>query len=241
MKKIIRFLIMTIAVIGFVFSLIKIINWKKDVDDNKDTQEEIQEFIQVEPEKDEFKIDFEELSKRNSDTIAYVYVPNTNINYVVVKATDNDFYLNHNFDKKKNSAGWIFMDYSNTGNVTDNNIVIYGHNMKDGSMLANLRRTINKEWYENKDNHTIIYINKNGTYKYKVYSQYITTEAEEYYIKTSFETNSAFKEFVKSTKRRSYNSYDLDIDSVKSVLTFSTCSSIGDGRVVMHAALINEE
>ena len=240
MKKVIRFIILVLAVCGLCFSLIKIINWKKDVDDNKDTQEQIQEYVQIEPEKDEFNINFDELTKRNSDTIAYVYVPNTNINYVVVKGTDNAFYLNHNFDKKKNSAGWMFMDYSNTGDVSDKNIVIYGHNMKDGSMLANLRRTINKEWYENKDNHTITYINKNGIYKYKVFSQYITTEAEEYYITTSFESESSFKEFVKSIKRRSYNSYDLDIDSVKSILTFSTCSSVGDGRVVMHAALVNE-
>lgn len=241
MKKIIRYIVMLVALCGLIFSLYKIINWKKDVDDNKDTQEKIQEYVQVEPEKDEFKIDFDELSKRNSDTIAYVYVPNTNINYVVVKGTDNAFYLNHNFDKKKNSGGWMFMDYSNTGSINDKNIVIYGHNMKDGSMLANLRRTMNKEWYENSDNHLITYINKSGTYKYKVFSQYITTEAEEYYINTSFESDSAFKEFVKSIKKRSYVNYDLDIDSVKSVLTFSTCSSIGNGRVVMHSALVNEE
>ena len=240
MKKIIRYIIIVIALCGIVFSLYKILNWKKDVDDNRETQTEINEYVQVEPEKDEFNINFEELSKKNEDTIAYIYVPNTNINYVVVKGTDNEYYLGHNFDKKKNSGGWMFMDYTNTGDVTDKNIVIYGHNMKDGSMLANLRRTINKDWYENTDNHTLIYANKNGVYKYKVFSQYLI-EAEDYYINTYFESDEVFKNFVKTIKRRSYNSYDLDIDSVKSVLTLSTCSSIGDGRVVMHAALVNEE
>ncbi len=240
MKKIIRYIIIVIALCGVIFSLYKIINWKKDVDENRETQSELNEYVQVEPEKNEYNINFEELLKKNEDTVAYIYVPNTNINYVVVKGTDNEFYLNHNFDKKKNSGGWLFMDYTNTGDITDKNIVIYGHNMKDGSMLANLRRTINKDWYENTDNHTIVYVNKNGVYKYKVFSQYII-EAEEYYIKTSFESDEIFKTFVKTIKKRSYNKYDLDIDSTKSVLTLSTCSSIGDGRVVMHAALINEE
>ena len=85
MKKIIRYIIIILALCGVVFSLYKIINWKQDVDDNRETQTEINEYVQVEPENDKFDINFDELSKKNSDTVGYIFVPNTNINYVVVK------------------------------------------------------------------------------------------------------------------------------------------------------------
>ena len=70
---------------------------------------------------EKYVIDFGELKKKNPDTVAWIKIENTNIEYPVVKAKDNDYYLNRSFDKKKNSAGWIFMDYRDKADGTDRN------------------------------------------------------------------------------------------------------------------------
>ena len=69
-----------------------------------------------------------------------------------MKANDNDYYLNHNFNKEYNVAGWIFADYHNIFDGSDKNIILYGHDTKDGSMFETLKYTLNKDWQENKDN-----------------------------------------------------------------------------------------
>ena len=83
-------------------------------------------------------IDFNKLINKNPDTIGWIKVLGTDINYPVVQTNNNDFYLTHSFDKSYNKAGWIFADYRNKFDNTDKNIVIYGHNMRDGSMFGSM-------------------------------------------------------------------------------------------------------
>ena len=120
-----------LCLVCFSVATFKIIMWKLATDKNKDIKEEIEEKIEVIKEKDDqeekFKIDFKSLKEQNPDTIAYIKVNNTNIDYVVVKGKDNSYYLTHNFLKKWNVAGWIFADYHNKFDDTDKNIVIYGN------------------------------------------------------------------------------------------------------------------
>ena len=114
------------------------------------------------------EINFEELKSQNSDTVFYLKVNNTNISYPVVKYSDNNYYLNHSFDKSKNSAGWLFADYKNKLDGTDKNIVVYGYNRRDGSMFGTLKNILNKEWYDNTDNMDIVYMDIRGKHIYKV-------------------------------------------------------------------------
>lgn len=76
--------------------------------------------------------------------------------------------MNHSFDKSKNSAGWLFADYKNKLDGTDKNIVVYGHNRRDGSMFETLKNILNKEWYDNTDNMDIVYMDIRGKHIYKV-------------------------------------------------------------------------
>jgi sortase B len=85
------------------------------------------------------------LMAQNSDTTGYLQIPGTTIQYPVVRGKDNSYYTNHTFLKKKNSSGAIFMDCKNTADLSGFNIVLYGHNMKDGSMFHELlqyRKTV---------------------------------------------------------------------------------------------------
>ena len=151
----------------------------------------------VENEKEDntkYNIDFSNLKSKNSDTVAWIKVNGTTIEYPIVKTTNNDFYLTHSFDKSYNNAGWIFADYRNKIDGTDKNIIIYGHNRRDGSMFGTQKQTMTPEWYNNPENLQINFITENGNYLYEVFSVYEIL-AEDYYIQTDF-SNLGFGTFI---------------------------------------------
>lgn len=238
--------IITLSIIflsGVIYSSYKTITWKKDVEENEKIEKDIEEDIKIiEPVEEEdlpkYQIDFESLKEKNADTVAYLKVNNTNIDYVVVKGKDNSYYLKHNFEKKWNSAGWVFADYHNKFDETDKNIVIYGHSMKNGSMFGTLRNILNKDWYKNEENYKVVLVTENGEYSYRVFSIY-SIVPEDYYINTIFKDNQ-FAEFVKKIKSRSIYNFNVEVTENDKILTLSSCTSGGKKRVVLHAKLIED-
>lgn len=237
-NKILITLIQIVLIAVIIFSGIKIIEWIKSNKKNKDIMSEIKENVVINNEMDsnneEYKIDFVKLKQKNSDAIAWIKVKGTDIDFPVVKGTDNSYYLTHNFDKEKNKAGWIFADYRNKFDGTDKNIIIYGHNMKNGSMFASLKDVIKEEWYNNENNKYIALITENENCKYQVFSVY-QIETEEYYLQTNI---SNFKEFVEKIKGRSKKDFNVDIKETDSILTLSTCADNTKYRVVLHAVKV---
>lgn len=237
-SKILVTFIQIVLIAVIIFSGIKIIEWIKSNKKNKDIMSEIKENVVINNEMDsnneEYKIDFAKLKQKNSDAIAWIKVNGTDIDFPVVKGTDNSYYLTHNFDKEKNKAGWIFADYRNKFDGTDKNIIIYGHNMKNGSMFASLKDVIKEEWYNNENNKYIALITENENCKYQVFSVY-QTETEEYYLQTNI---SNFKEFVEKIKGRSKKNFNVDIKETDSILTLSTCADNTKYRVVLHTVKV---
>lgn len=237
-SKILVTFIQIVLIAVIIFSGIKIIEWIKSNKKNKDIMSEIKENVVINNEMDsnneEYKIDFAKLKQKNSDAIAWIKVNGIDIDFPVVKGTDNSYYLTHNFDKEKNKAGWIFADYRNKFDGTDKNIIIYGHNMKNGSMFASLKDVIKEEWYNNENNKYIALITENENCKYQVFSVY-QTETEEYYLQTNI---SNFKEFVEKIKGRSKKNFNVDIKETDSILTLSTCADNTKYRVVLHAVKV---
>lgn len=237
-NKILITLIQIVLIVVIIFSGIKIIEWIKSNKKNKDIMSEIKENVVINNEMDsnneEYKIDFAKLKQKNSDAIAWIKVNGTDIDFPVVKGTDNSYYLTHNFDKEKNKAGWIFADYRNKFDGTDKNIIIYGHNMKNGSMFASLKDVIKEEWYNNENNKYIALITENENCKYQVFSVY-QIETEEYYLQTNI---SNFKEFVEKIKGRSKKDFNVDIKETDSILTLSTCADNTKYRVVLHSVKV---
>lgn len=219
---------------GMVYSIYNIIEWKKDIEKNNKIKEEINEKITIEDGR--YNIDFNALKQQNNDTVAYLKVPGTNIEYVVVRGGDNSYYLSHNFNREDNIAGWIFSDYRNRFDGTDRNIVIFGHNSKDGSMFETLINVLKTDWHENKDNLVVDLITEKGQYKYQVFSTY-SIEPENYYINTIFNNDNDYKEFLDEIKSRSNYDYGVDLSISDKVLTLSSCIGDGSKRVVLHAKL----
>ena len=237
-KLLLAFMLSILCLLGMIYSSFNIINWKKSIDNNSNIKKEIEKNIVIDEKKNVYNIDFTELKKQNNDTIAYLEVKDTNINYIVVQGNDNEYYLKHNYNKEKNIAGWIFADYHNKFDGSDKNIVIYGHNTKDGSMFGTLINVLDKKWQENKDNHQILLITENNVLNYQVFSTY-SIKPEDYYINTFFSSDNEFKEYIKVIKSRSIYNYDIEVFENDQVLTLSSCIGDGRKRVVLHAKLVN--
>ena len=242
-KSWIIILFFALFLILFIYSGYKIVKWKIDSDKNNNINAETKENIKIKNEEEPYKydVDFNKLKKQNSDTVAYLKVKGTDIDYVVVKSNNNNnYYLKHNFNKENNVAGWIFADYRNKFDGTDRNIVVYGHNMKNGSMFGTLKNVLTENWQENEQNLKIVFITERKEYLFQVFSTY-SIKAEEYYINTEFESNQSYTEFLNTIKNRSNHNYNVEISPIDKVLTLSSCNSDGSKRIVLHAKLITKD
>ena len=239
-KKIILITMFSIFLIGLLYGSYKVFNWKNDNDKSEDIKKEINEFIDnktIDEELVEYIIDFDSLKEKNPDTVAYLKVNNTNIDYLVVQGSNNSYYLNHNFNREYSSAGWVFADYRNNFDGNDKNIVVYGHSMLNGSMFGTLKNVLKSDWYNDEDNKYITFVTESGIYKYEVFSIY-SVKAEDYYIKTKFNSDSDYSKFLKTIKNRSINDFNVSLNESDQILTLSTCSKGGTYRIVLHAKLV---
>lgn len=204
--------------------------------DNENNETENIDVDNKKIESSDYIIDYQNLKNVNNDFVGYIIVPGTNISQTVVKGSDNDFYLHHNFYKKYDVAGWIFADYANKFDGTDKNIIIYGHNMKTGTMFGSLKNVLTDSWYINRNNRFITFIDENGNQKYEVFSVYII-ESEDYYRKVNF-LEEEFDLFIKTILKRSIHSFDVEVGENDKILTLSTCHTDNRYRVVVHAKKI---
>ena len=233
-------LLRLIFVLTAITSIIHIAKWCLDNKENKELENKHANVVTIEQENEEkrYNINFEELKSVNNDTIGWLKVNGTDIEYAVVKTKNNTYYLNHNFEKKNNIAGWIFADYKNDFDGTDKNIVIYGHNRKDGSMFGTLKNILKEEWYSNEENLVIDFITEQEQAKYQVFSVY-KIKNEDYYIDTEF-SKTEFKKFVKTLKNRSIKNFGVEVTDDDSILTLSTCADNNKNRIVLHAKKIRD-
>ncbi len=253
-------LIFLVCLIIFIICFFNVINWVKDNNKNNHMIDEITEDVTIEeipdtndtelinedPKKESdywyyvkqslISVDIDALKVKNSDTLGWISVNNTNVNYPFVQASDNDYYLKHAFDKSNNSAGWIFLDYRNNKDFSDKNNILYGHARRDNSMFGSLRSVITKDWYSNKDNHIIKLSTETENTMWQIFSVY-RIETESYYLTTTFSTNLEYERFLSTIKERSLYDFDVTLSRNDKILTLSTCSG-EHNRIVVHAKLI---
>ena len=182
---------------------------------------------------------FDELLKVNNDTVGWLTVNNTKVNYPVVQYTDNDFYLKRDFNKNKNSYGWIYMDYRNNIYNLSNNTIILGHNLKNGMMFGTLRYTTNESWYKNPDNQIITFNTKVKNMKWKIFSIYKIPVTNDY-LYANFGDLNEFKKFLDTIKSRSIYDFGIELKKEDHILTLTTCGTTSATRLVIHAVLIDE-
>ena len=243
-----RAVLTIISVILLVYSLVKIGIWVKENSESKAIEADYieQAFLTMDSsyseennetgedgeQKETLKLDMDFLKSKNDTTRGWIRVGDTNINYPVVQASDNDFYLTHNFYKTYSGVGWVFADYRNKFNGTDKNIIIYGHNRRDGTMFGTLKNILKPDWYNNHS--TITYFDEKGERACKIFAVYRVPK-EDYYITTSFSDDEQFQNFLNTIKARSWKDFGVDVTSDNTIITLSTCANDNRYRVVLHA------
>ena len=269
-KKKLRFKKWVIAIFLLFFlslltiSGLEIYNWLNDNNKTNNLQDDIVDNTKIKEKKDTKKteqvnppenksddywdymkmnlleVDFNKLLQKNSDTVGWIEVKGTNINYPIVQTTDNNYYLHHAFDKSKNDAGWVYMDYRNDPVNFDQNTIIYAHSRYNGTMFGSLKNILNSSWYNNKNNYIIRLSTPTENTMWQVFSVY-TIEKESYYITTNFSTTESYDEFLKTMKKRSNVNFTATPNTNDKILTLSTCKDNFGSRVVMQAKLIKRE
>ena len=182
-------------------------------------------------------INFAELKKSNPDTVAWIVVEGTNVNYPIVQTTDNDYYLNHSFDKSYSTGGWTFMDYRNDSQMGDKNTIFYGHNLLNKTAFGSL----NKIFKSKQSNIKILVLTAAGKmYTYQVFSGYIIGP-EIYYLQTNFYTDGEYQTFLDTLAGRNTIAANAQVSINDKIITLSTCTDDNKGRKVIHAKLIGEQ
>ena len=182
---------------------------------------------------------FDELSKVNEHTVGWLTVNNTKVDYPVVQYTDNDYYLKRDFNKKKNSYGWIYMDYRNNIYNLSNNTIIMGHNLQNGMMMGTLRYVTNESWYKNPENEIITFNSKVKDMKWKIFSIYRLPVTNDY-LYANFGDLNEFQQFLDKIRGRSMYDFKVDVGKNDHILTLTTCGPTSATRLVVHAVLIKE-
>lgn len=187
-------------------------------------------------------VDFKELLEKNNETVAWIKVNNTNVNYSVVQHKDNEYYLNHDFNKRYNINGWVYGDYRDDFKYFGTNTIMYAHNMTNRTMFGSLVWCLKDSWYENEENHYIKLSTPYSNTVWKIFSIY-TIVPEVYYLKTYFQSNEEHQNFLDTLKKRSIYNFNLDenLTTDDKILTLSTCTDDGTKRIVIHAKMIKAE
>ncbi len=187
-------------------------------------------------------IDYGLLQSVNSDFVAWLYFPFFEISYPVVQEKEVDEYLKKTFDGTKNNSGCIFTDVLSSPDFTGMHDIIFGHNMRNGSMFGKLKTLSRSDDREmiSKDPYIYLYT-PNAVYKYRIFAYYVTKVGSSAYSIVT--TDSEYDEFLNYIASNSLYAMpqDLDLSSRPSILTLSTCSGAsGSGkRFVIHAAKID--
>ncbi len=190
-------------------------------------------------------IDFKKLQKINPEIFGWIYIPDTNIDYPLLQSNErDDFYLHSDIYRNYKYAGSLFSEYCNSTDMDDRVTLIYGHNMIDGSMFANLHKFRDASFF---NKHTKFYIyTPERRLTYQVVSAF---EYDDRHIMNTFNfsENKVFKEYLDSIQNpRSLSAnvntkLDHKLTVKDKIVTLSTCLDAGDGRYLLQGVLVKDE
>lgn len=184
-------------------------------------------------------VNFKKLKKINPDIVGFIYSKGTVIDYPIVKGSDNEYYLHHLFDKTTNSSGTIFMDYTNSSNFNNRNTILYGHNMKNGSMFASITKYESQEYY-NKHKTMKLYTPK-GNYTIKLaYGRVLDAYK---WDKKGFSNQNNTPSLVEYLKSNTTFTSDVNLTgNENNLITLSTCAyNFDEARYVLIGKLVKDK
>ena len=225
--KILKFIINIVLVSLVCICAYKIV----DTNEKYKKVDDIYEVIKTEKE----DIEKEDFQITHKNYRGWIKINNTNIDYPVLQAKDNKYYLDKDMNGKYLIAGSIFMNYTNNGFV-DQNTILFGHNMKNGTMFADLTKYMKQDFFYG-NNNIDIEISNGQHLEYEVFSVYVT-DAKDNYIISKFKSINEYKKTLHKIKKKSMYPLDIELNEEDKIITLSTCYyAVNDGRLVVHGKL----
>ena len=223
-----------IAVVAVVLLVAAIFLTKTFIDNkNEPSNGDVPSSSQTQTTEPVAKPDYSEYVEQNPETVGWITIPGTQINFPVVQSVDNEYYLSHTFNHKSDKRGAIYMDYRNNPVNLDANTIIYGHNdYKDGSVFSEVAHYDDIEYYKE---HPMIEFNTlDSYYQWKIYAVFITNQQP--YDDNGYVFNFIwpqmegpnFKGYVEELNKRTLYYTGVDIKDGDRILTLSTCSRVLD-------------
>lgn len=245
----IRYFIMLIAAIVFLYSGFMLasiyLEYKKGDDIYKSIADTVLTPIKsstpdnAEDTEIPFKYDHQALLGINSEGVGYLYIPSIDLRLPIVQGSDNDYYLTHTFNRAYNDHGALFEDFRISNGLSATHIIIYGHNMKNGSMFAGLSKYLTPSFYQTQGNDIFYIYTENKLRQYKIFSAYISEPISDTYT-YNFSNTTALRDYAKSMKQLSCYNTGVDISPATQIVTFSTCTGDGTQRIIVQGTFINE-
>ena len=250
-KYIIIFSIYIILLLSIIISVIYIINsfsLKKEaeeesnlintieVDENKITKVETERMLQV-----------QSLKTENPDIVGWLEIKGTNVSYPVLQGSDNEFYMTHNYKKEKSKNGSIFLSKDYDWNLPSANLLIYGHNMQNGTMFEELLKYADYNFYVQHPIINFTTVDEDAEYEIiSVFKSRVYYKSEQnvfrYYYFINAETEDEYNEFVSNAKNASLYNIDANATYGDQLITLSTCSyHVKDGRFAVVGRKISSD
>ena len=180
--------------------------------------------------------DFAALAEINSDIVAWITVPGTQIDYPVVQGQDNEFYLEHLFTKETNHTGCVFLDAANHGDFSDRNSMLYAHHMRNGSMFADLEGYRQEGFLE--AHPYFVLQTPEAVYRVEPFAD-VLGDAYSTYNQTSFTDGAEFMNFIDNIRANSTFQTDTVITEEDQILGLSTCRyDASEGRYAVFGKMV---
>jgi sortase B len=184
----------------------------------------------------EATVDWDALRAINPDTVAWVYMPGTSINYPVVQGEDNEYYLTHDFEGEPGwlaSYGAIFMDWRNNPDWSDAAYFFYGHHMNDGSMFASIAQLADQAYFD--ECRTVYLYTPDGDFTLKSFSL-VHCDADDPLVQISFSSDEDKAAYLQDKIDRSVVHVDdlPSLSDMNKIFAFATCDNESVGRYVLY-------
>ncbi|MEG0721056.1 MAG: class B sortase [Lachnospiraceae bacterium] len=241
-------IILVIAIVVFIISGVKLYQIFSEYQKGKSEYDKVQKLAVTKKDKkdkedgeDKFTIDFDALVAMNPDIAGWIrFEEPSEINYPVVQGKDNAEYLRRTFQENDNKLGTLFVDVDNKKDFSDKNTFIYGHNMKNGTMFAQLMKYQEEDYYKEHP-YFYIYTPNKKVAKYQICSAGIVGDTSISYQKT-YESEQAYLTYLEEIKKASAYDTKVTLSATSQLVSLSTCTNVREeDRFLVHGVKISEE
>ena len=245
-SNIVSNIILVIAIVVFAVSAYKLYGIFSEYNKGDKEYQKIQDLVINTDKKDDtkeetFSVDFEKLLEMNSDVVGWIrFDEPSEINYPVGQGRDNEEYLKRTFEANTNKLGTLFVDVNNPGDFSGRNTFIYGHNMKNGSMFAQLLKYKDDSFYKEHP-YFYIYTPDGKVRTYEIFSAGVVKDTSDSYI-MDYADDAAFQTYIDYIKQQSAYPTSAEVTTASKIVSLSTCTNVRDDeRFLVHGVMIKEE